>query len=121
MLGGRQQPGAQPLGEWCEHPSRCCGVRLEQRPLCLGQLLTFVQDRTRNLELADVVKEHAPRQLQPVVLGEIEFGRDEIGVGPNPFGVASGQSVVPSETVDQTKRIDRRFVGGPRPKAFGCA
>ena len=97
VFGGRQPPLTEPALQRGDETTTLRRMLAQDLPLVVGELVGGVQDLGRHGQLADVVRHRSPMEKLTVGGIEAHLLADEIGVGPYPFGVASGHPVVASE------------------------
>ena len=87
-----------------EHALALDRVRLHQRPLALVERAGLVDDRVRDVDLADVVQHRSELALTPHVLADAHRLRDPHGQLDDVLGVVAGVLVVVLEQVAQQQR-----------------
>ncbi len=105
MLVGGMEPVAEPWLQWSKHRRRCARVLRERLPFRLCRTAVLVEDLGRHGQLADVVEQGSPTELTEILVAQADLFTEHLGVGPDAFGVATGQPIVVVEFLEELDEV----------------
>jgi hypothetical protein len=103
MLGDGRSPHSEPVSQRSDQPLALEGVTEKGLPLVSVRLAGLVQYRSRDTELADVMKQSGPPKPISVGRWKIQLFGDEVGECSDAFGVPARHAIVLAERSCESK------------------
>jgi hypothetical protein len=119
VVGDPTRPLPEPAQQRGAHLQPETRVVAHRLPLDLVEGIRLVQDLRRHPQLPDVVEEGRPSQLGASGGAQVHLRGEQIGVGPNPLGMAPGAPVVERQGGGQLQDQLRRTRPLVLPEAQG--